>query len=176
MFSLINIPSSLFPPWNVWPTSKILGRRAMGDYRRPARYVKVASNSSTYRRLFASVPLNPSAPALYVSNGLQTASNSKWSRFRRDISLRPESRSFWMDSRVPFDRFNYVALRGRMPEKQLFLYTLLCIMIACYCKKEEEERLRFHPKFLHTNPPPPINCDWLQEVLYEGTQFVALLL
>jgi hypothetical protein len=33
-------PSS-FVPWDVWPTSIILMRRAMGGYRQPARHVKV---------------------------------------------------------------------------------------------------------------------------------------
>jgi len=46
-------------------------------------------------------------------------------------------------------------------------------MTECYCKSEEEAALRFHPKCLYMNPPPSINCDWLQEVVYDRPRFIA---
>ena len=84
--------------------------------------------------------------------------------------------SFWVDSTVPFDRFKYVALCGRASNNQIFPHGLPCIITASYWKKEEKDELRFHPKCLHNYSPPPIDCDWLQEVEYDKTQFIALLL
>jgi len=46
--------------------------------------------------------------------------------------------AFWMDSRLPFDRFKYVALCGRVSENRIFPYTLPCIMTGWYCKIEGE--------------------------------------
>jgi len=49
-------------------------------------------------------------------------------------------------------------------------------MNVCYCKNEEEAELRFHPKCLYMNQPPPIDCDWLQEVVYNRIRFIFQLL
>jgi hypothetical protein len=78
-----------------------------------------------------------------------------------------------MDSRVPFDKFKYVALYSRVSQNRLFPYALPYIMTVCYCKNEEKTTLGFHPKRLYINPPKPINIDWLQEVLYDRNQFIS---
>jgi hypothetical protein len=49
-------------------------------------------------------------------------------------------------------------------------------MNVCYCKNEEEAELWFHPKSLYVNPPPPIDCNWLQEVVYDRIRFIVRLL
>jgi hypothetical protein len=49
-------------------------------------------------------------------------------------------------------------------------------MTARYCRNEEKAELRFHKKCLFMNPPHQIQCDWLQEVVYDGTRFVTLLI
>ena len=68
--------------------------------------------------------------------------------------------AFRIDPKVPNDRFNVVICK-RVSEYRFFPYVLPCIMTACYCKEKEEAVLRFHPKYLYADPPPPIECDWL---------------
>jgi hypothetical protein len=84
--------------------------------------------------------------------------------------------AFYMNSRVPFDKFKYVVVCGRVSESRLSPYTLPCIMTGCYCKNEVKSQLRFHPKCQYTMLHPPIDCDWLQKVVDDRTLFITRLL
>jgi hypothetical protein len=82
---------------------------------------------------------------------------------------------FRMNSIVPFGRFKEVTKCGLVPYERLFPYTLPCIISICYCKDGEEVALRFHPKCLYTDPPPPIECDRYKEVGGDRAGFIARL-
>jgi hypothetical protein len=83
--------------------------------------------------------------------------------------------AFWMDSRVPFNKFKYVALFDRVSENRLFPYALPCIMTASYCKNEKKTAIRFHPKCLYESASS-YRFDWLQEVVNDTAQFISKLL
>jgi len=46
----------------------------------------------------------------------------------------------------------------------------------CLLLQERKTELRFYPKCLYMNPPPPIDCDWLQGIVYFRTRFCDRLL
>jgi len=114
----IHTPPSSFPPWNAWPTSRILGQRATGGYGWPVRSVDVSSSSSTGTRRNAYVLLNPSATARYVKRPPTMKGAASNVAFRYILNLE----AFRMDSRVSFDRFKYAATCGQVLEDRPFSY------------------------------------------------------
>ena len=71
--------------------------------------------------------------------------------------------AYTMDSRIPIDRFKYIATCGRVSEDQLFSYTLPYRILANYLLSQDVD-LRSHPKCLSNSPLPVHYSDWLQMI------------
>lgn len=106
----------------------------------------------------------------------QSASNPLGSRFQRSISLRRKSLSSLDGLQGTLRQIQVCSSTRPGVGEPTFSYALPCFMNVCYCKNEEEAELRFHPKCLYMNQPPPIDCDWLQEVVYNRIRFIFQLL
>ena len=166
----INTLPSSFPRWNACRTSRIFGHRATDGYRRPARSLKITLSTSTETAECVRPLLSECHCTVCVRQPPNVKGTTPDLPFQYTLNLE----AFNTDSRVPFDRFNYVATCGRVSDYQPFPYTLPCHISSYYCMAGEEADLLLHPKCLYANPP--IDCDWMHLVANKKTQFIAKLL
>jgi hypothetical protein len=169
-FPFISTPYLFFSPHNAGLCWVSLGRE---------RWVAINGLFTLYRilrervegRYNVSIPLHLGVIAVCFRQPVTLKGATSDVAFRYLLNLE----AFKMNSRVPFDKFKYVARCSQVSKDQLFPCTLPYRILTKFVASYDDEELRYHPKRLSLSPLPLINSHWLQLIVRDKTWLVDQL-